>query len=130
MSLPRIHYFLETNIEVWFITAMNPNRPSGCDFLNSLLCPDGHDNGLTFLTQNRLPVNQVHYILSGEERIDIKISPSYHFVCYRELKGHFPKNFTDLLVSCYKCKKWWTYCQSSRSSWQKSGYSIWYIYNH
>ncbi len=27
---------------------------------------------------------------------DIKLSPSYHWLSYRELKGHFPKNFTDL----------------------------------
>ena len=78
---------------------MNPNRPSGEHFLCSCLFPEnGHDNGITFLTRNRLPVNQVHYILTQEERVKIKVVPSYHAVAYRELKGHFPKQQSPMLT--------------------------------
>ena len=57
---------------------------SGINFFESFLNPFDvrYDNGLTFVAQNHLPLNQSHYILSREKHIKVDVRACYAYVAF------------------------------------------------
>ena len=71
---------------------MFPNRPSSLRY-SQFLDPLYFDNGLTFLTRNRLTINQIHFIITEVEKLGIKpdLVPHLNELAHRELRGNFPR---------------------------------------
>ena len=87
-----------------FVYRMYPNCPTPLHeriFYSLYSDPGYYDGGLTFMARNRLPINQMVYIVQEVEKMMVAPPMTHPMdLRFRELHGHLPKYF----LTQYKSK--------------------------